>query len=89
MAESGDAGTVLGNRHRDLAGCTGVAVADQAAVGFMGNVPKLDAGFRKQVRDRHEGRADDTKAMLNAMHLQNFDESFFCGHLHGERSSCP
>ena len=44
--------------------------------------PKHDTGFRKNIRNRHEGRTDYAKGMFNAMHLQNFHKGFFSGHFH-------
>jgi len=31
---------------------------------------------------RHEGRSDDAKGNLDAIHLQNLDECLFSGHAH-------
>src|SRR3546814_13373249 len=64
--EAGDAGAVLGDRHRHLAAGAGIAVADQAAVGLVGDVPEGDAGLGEEIGDRHEGRADDAEAVLDA-----------------------
>jgi hypothetical protein len=78
--KTGHAWSILGDRHAHLACCAGIAIADQAPVGFMGYIPKRDSGFGEIVRDRHECRADDAKGMLNAVHLQDFYESLFRGH---------
>ncbi len=48
--EARDAGSVLGDRHRHLAGRARVAVADQAAVGLVRDVPEGDAGLRETGR---------------------------------------
>ena len=77
-----DARAVLRDRHRDLAGRARIAVADQAAVGLVRDVPECDAGLGKQIRDRHECRTDDAEGMLDAVHLQDFHEGFFRRHLH-------
>src|SRR3546814_9150634 len=85
-----DAGAVLGDRHRHLAAGAGIAVADQAAVGLVGDVPEGDAGLGEEIGDRHEGRADDAEAVLDAMHLQHLHEGFFRRHLHlGNSFSWP
>ena len=80
--EVGDARAVLGDRHAHLAGNAGVAVGDHAAGGLVRAVPERDAGCGEQVRDRHHRRADDSKGMLDAVHLQDFDEGLFGGHFH-------
>ena len=49
----------------------------------MGAVPEGDASFGKQIRNRHESRADDAEGMLDAVHLQNLDEGLLGGHAHG------
>ncbi len=80
--EVGDAGAVLGDHHRHLAGRAGVAVGHHPGVALMRAVPECDSGLWKEVRDRHHGRADDPERMLDAVHLQRFYESFFSGHFH-------
>ena len=80
--EIGDAGAVLRDRHRHLAGGARVAVGAHAGIALMRAVPELDAGGREQVRDRHHRRADNSKCMLDPMHLQNLHERLFRRHLH-------
>ena len=80
--EVGDAGAVLGDRHAHLARRAGVAVGAHAGVALMRAVPELDAGFRKQIRNRHHRRTDNAERMLDTMHLKHFDEGFFRRHLH-------
>ena len=65
-----------------VTGRAGIAVADQTAIGFVGNVPESNAGFRKQVRDRHKGGADNSESVLDAVHLQNLHKGFFSCHFH-------
>ena len=48
----------------------------------MGAIPELDARCREQIRDRHHGRPDDAEGMLDAMHLEDFDEGLLSGHFH-------
>jgi hypothetical protein len=83
--EARHAWSILGDRHRHLAGRARIAVADQAAVGLVRDVPEGDAGLGKEVGDRHEGGADDAEGVLDAVHLQHFHERFFRGHPHGIR----
>ena len=80
------AGTVLGDDHAHLAAGAGVTVAHQPAIGLLRHVPEGDARLGEEVRNRHEGRADDAKGVGDAMALQHFDEGFFGGHLHRRRS---
>ena len=80
--EVGDAGTVLGDHHRHLAGGPGVAIGHHAARALVGAIEEGDAGLGEQIRDRHEGRADDAEGNLDSMHLQNLDEGLFGGHAH-------
>src|SRR6185369_8480257 len=82
-----DAWTVLGNAHPDLAGRARIAVADVAAVALVRDVPECNACFGKKIGDRHERRADDAKGMFDAVHLQNFHESFFGRHFHSYNPS--
>src|SRR3546814_9452987 len=54
------------------------------------DVPEGDAGLGEEIGDRHEGRADDAEAVLDAMHLQHLHEGFFRRHLHlGNSFSWP
>jgi hypothetical protein len=46
----------------------------------MGTIPECDSGFREEIGNRHHGRTDDAESMLDSVHLQDFDESFLCGH---------
>ncbi len=84
--EIGDPRPVLRNHHAHLAGRPRVAIGHHPAAALMRAIPELDPGFRKQVRDRHEGRPDDTECVFDPMHLQDFDKSFFGGHAHGNCS---
>ena len=84
--KAGHTGPVLRNRHRDLARRAGVAITDQTAIGFLRNIPEMDPCFGKQIRNRHEGRSDNAKGMLDTVHLQHFHEGFFSGHFHGGSS---
>ena len=68
--------------HGDFAGGARVAVADQAAVGLMRDIPESDAGFREKIGDRHEGRADDPERMFDPVHLQNLREGLFGRHFY-------
>ncbi len=77
-----DARAILRNRHAHLAGRARIAVADEAAIGLVRNVPECDAGLGKQIGDRHERRTDDAEGVLDAVHLQHLHEGFFCRHLH-------
>jgi hypothetical protein len=65
---------------RHLARGAGVTVGHHAGIALMRAVPERDAGLGKQVRDRHHRRSDDAERMLDAVHLQHFDEGFFGGH---------
>ncbi len=90
--EPGDAGAVLGDGHGHLPGRARVAVADQPAVGLVGDVPEGDAGLRKQVGNGHERRTYDAEGVLDAVHLQHFYEGFFGRHLHRAHlifETCP
>ena len=78
-----DPGTVLADAHRDLAGGAGVAVAHETGVALVGDVPESDAGLREEVRDRHEGGADDAEDVLDAVPLEDLHEGFFSRHSHG------
>ena len=78
--EIGDAGAVLGHHHGHLAGSAGEAVGHHAGIALMPAIPERNAGFGKQVGNRHHGRSDDAKRVFDAMHLQNFHKSFFGGH---------
>ena len=49
----------------------------------MGAIPEGDAGLGEEVRNRHEGRSDNAEGMLDAVHLEDLDESLFGGHAHG------
>ncbi len=80
--EIGDARAILRNRHGHLAGRARIAVADEAAIGLVRNVPESDAGLGKQIGDRHERRTDDAEGVLDAVHLQHLHEGFFRRHLH-------
>ncbi len=80
--EVGDAGAVLGDHHRHLAGGACVSVGHHASVTLMRRVPEGDPGLWEEIGDRHHGRADDPEGVLNAMHLQRFYESFFGRHFH-------
>src|ERR1035437_5682998 len=84
--EARNAGAILGDGHCHLSRRPRVAVADQAAIGFVRDVPKGDAGLRKKIGDRHEGRADDAERMLDTVHLQDLNKGFFGGHFHGASS---
>ena len=84
--EAGHARSVLRHGHRHLAGHARIAVGDQRRVALVRTVPEGDAGFRKQVGDRHHRRADDAEGMLDPVHLQDFDEGLFRRHLHGALS---
>jgi hypothetical protein len=55
----------------------------------MRAVPELIPALGKQVRDRHHRRADDAERMLDAVHLQHFDEGFFGGHFHVANAGFP
>ena len=83
---AGDARPVLCDRHRDLSGRAGVAVANESAVGLMRDVPEGDAGLWKQIGNRHEGRTDDAKGVLDSVLLQHLYEGFLSGHLHRQIS---
>ncbi len=48
----------------------------------MRTVPERDAGLRKNIGNRHHGRADNSERMFNAVLLQNFYECFLGGHFH-------
>ena len=78
-----DARTVLRYGHRHFAGRTGEPVGDHASVALMGAVPEFDARCREQIRDRHHCRSDNSKGMLDAVHLEHFYEGFFGRHFHG------
>ena len=78
--EAGDAGTVLRDRHRHFAGRPRIAIGHHASVGFVGAVPESNAGFRKQIGNRHHRRADDAKRLIDAVHLQDLDEGLFGRH---------
>src|SRR3546814_3321351 len=65
--EAGDAGAVLGDRHRHLAAGAGIAVADQAAVGLVGDVPEGDAGL---------GRSEEHTSELQS--LMRISYAVFC-----------
>ena len=80
--EIGDAGTVLGDAHGDLAAGPRVAVAHEAGIALMRDIPEGDPGLREQVRYRHEGGADDAEHMLYAVPLQHLHECFFGCHFH-------
>ena len=83
-------GAVLGDRHGDLPGRTGVPVADEAAVRLVGDIPEGNARLGKEIRDRHERRSDDAERVLDAMHLQDLYEGFFSSHLgHGSNVLLP
>ena len=84
--EIGDARTVLGDHHRHLAGGAGEAVGHHAGVALMCRVPEGDACLREQVGNGHHRRTDNAEGMLDAMHLQNLNESLFCRHLHDASS---
>ena len=86
--EVGDTGAVLSHHHRHLAGRARVAVRHHAGVAFVRAVPECDPGLREQIRDRHHGRADDAKSMLNAVHLQDLYKGLFSGHLCHVSRSC-
>ena len=48
--------------------------------------PASPTRLGKEIRDRHEGRADDAEAVFDAVLLQNLHEGFFGVHLHRCRS---
>ena len=79
-----DAGAVLADAHRDLAGGAGVPVAHEAGVALVGDVPEGDPGLREEIRNRHEGGADDAEHVLDAVALQHLHEGFFSRHSHGD-----
>ena len=87
--EVGDARPVLGDAHRHLAGRPPVAVRHHPGVALVGAVPEGDAGARKEVRDRHERRADDAEGVLDAVPLQDLHEGLFGGHAHGRGLPSP
>ena len=78
-----DARTVLRDHHRHFAGGAGVAVSHHAAGCFVGAVPESNACIREDVGNWHHGRANDPECVVDAMHLERFDEGFFGGHFHG------
>ena len=78
-----DARAVLRDHHRHFAGGAGVAVSHHAAGCFVGAVPESNACIREDVGNWHHGRANDPKCIVDAMHLERFDEGFFGGHFHG------
>ena len=80
--EVGNPGAVLADAHRDLAGGAGVAVAHEAGVALVRDVPEGDPGLREEVGYRHEGGADDAEDVLDAVPLENLHEGFFSRHSH-------
>mmetsp|Transcript_20641 Transcript_20641/g.48977 ORF Transcript_20641/g.48977 Transcript_20641/m.48977 type:complete len:292 (+) Transcript_20641:1265-2140(+) len=80
--EVGDARPVLCDHHRHLPCCPCVAVCHHSSIALVCTVPEFDACFWEEVRDRHHGRADDAKGVLDAMHLESLHERFLRGHAH-------
>src|SRR6185312_6148510 len=80
--ESRHTRAILRDRHGELAGRAGIPIADESTVGLMRNIPEPDARFRKEIRDRHERRANNAKRILDSVQLQHLHEGFFGGHLH-------
>jgi len=50
----------------------------------MGAIPERDAGPWEKIRDRHHGRPDNPKSVLDPVALERFDERLFGGHFHGK-----
>lgn len=77
-----DTRTVLGNHHAEFACRPGIAIGHHPARAFVRAIPKRNPRFWKQIGNRHEGRADNPKRMLNPMPLQDFYEGFLGRHSH-------
>ena len=80
--EVGDTWAVLRNCHGHLARGAAVAVCRHPGVTLVRTVPEFDPGLREEIRNRHHGRANDPKGMLDAMHLEDFYKGLFSRHFH-------
>ena len=76
----GDTRTVLANQHTHFPGSARKSVRHHAAAIFMAAIPERDTSCGKQVGNRHQRRTNNAKRIIDAMHLQDLDKSFFGCH---------
>ena len=72
----------MGNYYGHLAGGAGQPMCHHIGIPFVADIPKGDACLGEKVENRHKGRSDIAKGVLDAVQLTDFDKGLFGRHLH-------